>query len=404
MSDAADQTAVEPSRVWLSAFAGTLTLAMGTSSFMAFALGALASLITVDLGLSRSSFGALITAIFVVGSVGSLMAGRLVDVLGGRRVLDGLFTFAAMSFVAAAAAPTYGLLLAATALAGFAAAASNPATNKLVAAHIRPGWQGPIMGVKQSGVQVGAFLAGTLLPPGALVFGWRGMVLASAVLPAIGLTMTRLFVPPDPPMRSEDRPGGWVGMWSRVGWLVSYGFCMGIGVAVLAAYLPLYAYESVGLSVSEAGMVIATVGLVAIVARIAWGYAADSLTHVSGVLAILGAGSVISQLMVWAASPSLGVLLWVGAVGIGTTASAWNAVGMLAIVKELGVREAGRASGLVQLAFFGGFVVAPIAFGYSVDVTGTYDLGWAAITLSYVAATAVAVLHGKRPRATATGL
>jgi predicted MFS family arabinose efflux permease len=369
---------------------------MGGSTFMAFALGVLAPFITADLNLSRASFGALITVMFVVGSAGSPVAGWLVDVLGGRRVLGALFALTALSFTAAAVAATYPLLLAAMAFCGLALAAGNPVTNKLVAAHIRPGRQGVIIGVKQSGVQVGAFLAGALLPSGAFALGWRGVLLASVVLPAIGLAMTRLFVPPDPPTRSEHELGAWAGLWSQIAWLVAYGFCMGVGVAVVAAYLPLYAHEAVGLSVSAAGMVAATVGLVGIAARIAWGHAADTVARASELLVILAAGSVISQLMLWAARPWSGALLWVGAVGIGASAGAWNAVGMLAIVKELGVRKAGRASGLVLLAFYGGYVVAPMAFGYSFDVTGAYHLGWAGVTLSYAVATAIAVLRHAR--------
>jgi predicted MFS family arabinose efflux permease len=395
---------LERPRSWLFAFAGTLTLAMGASTFLAFALGVLAPLITADLNLSRASFGALITVMFLVGSLGSPAAGWLVDALGGRRVLGGLFLFAALSFLAAAAAPTYTLLLAVMTLGGLALAAGNPVTNKLVAAHVRLGRQGVVMGVKQSGVQVGAFLAGALLPAGALVFGWRGVLLASVALPAIGLAVTRLFVPPDPPMPSEHEVVAWAGLWSQVRWLVAYGFCMGLGVAALTAYLPLYAHEGVGLSVPAAGGAAATVGLVGIIARISWGHVADRGARSSQLLAIMAAGSVTSQLLLWGASPSRSALLWAGAVGIGASAGAWNAVGMLAIVKDLGVREAGRASGLVLLAFYGGYVVAPVAFGYSLDVTGAYDVGWISVTLSYVAAAVIAVLHdANRSRHVPTG-
>jgi predicted MFS family arabinose efflux permease len=374
-------------------FASTLTLAMGASTFMAFALGVLAPLITADLELSRASFGALITAMFLVGSAGSPAAGSLVDALGGRRVLGGLFLLAALSFLAAAAAPTYALLLVATAFAGLALAAGNPVTNKLVAAHVRSGRQGVVMGIKQSGVQVSAFLAGALLPSGALVLGWRGVLLASVALPVVGLAVTRLLVPPDPPMPSDHDLTAWAGLWSQVGWLVAYGFCMGMGVAALTGYLPLYAHEAVGLSIPAAGGAAAAVGLVGIIARVSWGHVADRGARSSQLLAIMGAGSVISQLVLWGASPSRSALLWLGAVGIGASAGAWNAVGMLAIVKDLGVRDAGRASGLVLLAFYGGYVVAPVAFGYSLDVTGTYHVGWLGVALAYVAATAVAVVQ-----------
>lgn len=384
-------------RAWLTGFTATLTLAMVASSFMPFALGALAPFITVDLGLSRASFGALITTMFLVGSLASPMAGRLVDFFGGRRLLSALFAIAGVSFAAAAAAPTYILLLVAMVIGGFVPALGNPVTNKLVARHVSLEKHGVLIGVKQSGVQVGAFLAGAVFPSGALIFGWRGMLLASVLLPAIGLGNVLLFVPSDPPLHSEPDLNGESRLWAQVGWLVAYGFCMGVGLAALGAYLPLYAHESVGLSVSAAGMVAATVGLAGIVARITWGYAAASAANASQFLAMLAAGSAISQLMLWAASFSSSTLLWVGAIGIGASAGAWNGVGMLAIIREVGVREAGSASGLVGLAFFGGYVVAPVAFGYSLDISGSYDLGWGGVTLCYVAAIAIPVLRRVNP-------
>jgi hypothetical protein len=49
---------LKPSRAWLSSFAGTLTLAMSASTFLAFALGVLAPFITAELNLSRASMAA----------------------------------------------------------------------------------------------------------------------------------------------------------------------------------------------------------------------------------------------------------------------------------------------------------------------------------------------------------
>jgi cyanate permease len=74
----------------------------------------------------------------------------------------------------------------------------------------------------------------------------------------------------------------------------------------------------------------------------------------------------------------------------GFTAITWNAIGMLAIVAEVGTHAAGRASGLVQSGFYGGFVVTPALFGYSVDRTDEWSLGWWAVLVMFAGAAVVA--------------
>ena len=75
------------------------------------------------------------------------------------------FAIAAATLVAMALAPAYPAMLVAAGLAGLALATGNPVTNKLVAVHLPPGTRGLVMGGKQAGVQVGAFMAGALLAP-----------------------------------------------------------------------------------------------------------------------------------------------------------------------------------------------------------------------------------------------
>ena len=83
------------------------------------------------------------------------------------------FAIAAATLVGMALAPAYPVMLLAAGLAGLALATGNPVTNKLVAVHLPPGSRGLVMGGKQAGVQVGAFLAGALLAPLAAQAGWR---------------------------------------------------------------------------------------------------------------------------------------------------------------------------------------------------------------------------------------
>jgi MFS family permease len=370
---------------------------MAVSTFLMPALGALAPIIRKELDLSVGALGALTTVMFGVGSGLSPLVGRVADGIGGRRLLVALFTVAAIALAVASAAATYPLLIVASCIFGLAVAAANPATNKLIAQHIPLGRQGVITGIKQSGVQAGIFSAGALLPPGALLVGWRGVLLASIVLPSAGLVLTRLFVPPDRRRAVLDRRGT-DPLKPVVARLAGYAFLMGLSVASVQAYLPLYSNEVLGMSVTIAGLTVALSGLVGIGGRVLWGRAAEHAISTPVALAVIAAGSVVAQLLIWAANADAAWLVWIGALLTGLTAGSWNAVGMLELVKGLDPERSGRASGIVLLAFYGGYVISPLAFGVSVDRTGGYALGWGTITVVYGVASVVAAIWAARAR------
>jgi fucose permease len=94
---------------------------------------------------------------------------------------------------------------------------------------------------------------------------------------------------------------------------------------------------------------------------------------------------VVASGALWAATSFGSAVLWVGAALFGATAVAWNALGMLSIVRDVEVSLAGRASGRVLLGFYIGFVVGPVSFGWAVDHIG-YGAGWAAVTAAFVVA------------------
>ncbi|HZQ78068.1 MAG TPA: MFS transporter [Acidimicrobiia bacterium] len=391
-------------------FVVTLTLGMAVCTFLPYALGALGPFITDDLGITHTALGSLTTVMYAVGAVLSPVAGPLVDRFGGRRSL--LVSFAAGGLgvaVAAAAGRHYSGLVAGAAVFGVSVAFGNPATNQLAARVVHAGRHGIVTGVKQSGVQVGAFLAGVVLPGLAGVAGWRTALGGCAVLGGAGLVLTVRFVPGPSGSGEAASPTGTggatatatpaaAGGLSRAGRrrldravnrLTVYALLMGFGVGAVGAYLPLYAVEELGFSRGTAGLTAALMGLVGVIARVGWGRRHDrTLTPVIRSLGTLAVGSVAASGALWAAASLGSGIVWAGAALFGGTAVAWNALGMLAIVRDVDVAVAGRASGRVLLGFYVGFLAGPISFGWSVDHAG-YAAGWAAVTGVFVVASAL---------------
>jgi len=379
------------SRLWRGAFSVTLSVGMAASTFSQFVFGVLAQFLIDEFDISRTQLGLLTTAAFVVGGVLSPSAGGLVDRIGGRRIFVASMALVILATAGMSVAPSYVWMLLGSALVGFALASCNPTTNKLISAHTVPGERGVIMGVKQAGVQFGAFVIGFTLPALASTFDWRVAMASTILLPAICIAGTLLLIPSDRTEHLERRSTRESGeLLPTVGWMATYAFLMGGGVAAISAYLPLYAQEEVGLSAGDAGMIAGIMGGIGILSRVAWGWGTERIGEFSIALAILGAGAVAATAAVYFAPGGGALLLWISAVVFGMTAITWNAIGMLVIVAEIGTHAAGRASGIVQSGFYAGFVVTPSLFGYSVDRSGEWTIGWVGVALMFVAATVVA--------------
>lgn len=369
---------------WRIAFAGILALAMGTGTYAGYAFGVLGPELRSEFGLSRFELGLLTTVFFAVGGPLSLLAGRATDRFGARLVMLVAFTVAGVAILAMASAPAYGILLLGAALAGVALATGNPVTNKLIAIHVAPGRRGLIMGGKQAGVQVGAFLTGAVLTPVAVVIGWRYALGWSALVPLAGLFLGLALIPGDRPSAAEHAAERAVRLPHSVRWLAAYAFLMGSGVAAINAYLPLYLVERAGASQELAGSVAATIGFVGIGSRIAWAWASERMRGgFSLPLLLLGGGAVVALLLV-AAVEGVGLwLAWPAAALFGASAVTWNAVGMLAVISSAGAGHAGRASGVVTGAFYIGFVGSPMLVGWLVDRSGGYTLAWLLVAAAF---------------------
>jgi predicted MFS family arabinose efflux permease len=372
----------------------TITYAMAMGNLLQFALGALAPILTVDLDLSRTELGTLPSVYFLGGVLLSTRMGRLTDRYGGRSMLLVLFLGVAVSLLAIATSPNYPWLLLATVSAAVPLATSNPATNQLVAVHLPPGRQGVLLGIKQSGVQVSAFVAGFVLPSAAVWFGWRTVLAGCATLGLAGAAVTARSIPRARRTVRRNAKKDTAPLPKLVRWLAVYAALMGSGLSALITYLPLYGTEELGLGVAAAGTTAGTMGLIGMGARVQWARVAERRSASRESLRTMGliATGATALLLLAPAAP---MMVWVSAAALGASSGAWLSVAMLAVVRGVDRASAGRASGVVLAGFYLGMVTAPPLFGWSVDRLGSYQPGWVAITL--LTAGSAAVMHRYRP-------
>lgn len=347
---------------------------MGVSTFALTVFAVLASQLITEFGLDRWQVGALVTASSVAGAVLSPVIGRLTDRFGARRSALVNLGLGAVALAAVALAPSFGLLVVAAVLTGVAQGMGNPSTNKLISFHVPVGSRGLITGIKQSGVQVGTVTGGLALPLLTALWGWRWAVATFAVVASLGLLAAVLILPSDPRLQPGPESST-TKVPPAIFLLAVYGFLLGAGGAALFTYTALFGQEVLGYSVATAGTAVAGMGVVGVISRISWSRSAErGDRYRSSFLWLAGLASGAALLMATAelAPP----LLWIAAAVTGLSASAWNSVGMLAVMFMVPAAMAGRASGVVLFGFLAGLGVGAPAFGWSVDALGTYLPGW----------------------------
>lgn len=360
-----------PAFLWYSMAAGT---------FFVPALAILAPFLSREFGLSAVHIGLITTCFFVVGAALSPVFGGLVDAVGAPVMLFSLFAVSSAAMVVLAAAQNFAWILVAAMIGGAGAALGNPSTNALISDEVAHGRRGVVVGLKQAGVPAGSILAGVLLPPVALMWGWRPAVLFGAVIAGIGLVgavRLRRGLPHVRPGKSDDETNGSdFGTYRRsVLRLALYVLLTGAALSAVQTYLVLFGVNHAGLNETSAGIAVGLMGLVGMTSRIAAPHLAERLGRPRLFLRIAAAGSLFSVLVIMGGEHDA-ALLFIGAAGMGLTGIAANSLAHLVVVSHLPRRIAGRASGMVQLGFYLSWVVMPATFGWLVDVQGSYTTGW----------------------------
>lgn len=371
---------------------------MGAGTFTLVALGVLATFIIEDLGISRAQLGLVIGADALLAAVLSPAAGRIADRLGGKGAMIFVFGVAGVAYFAYGLAPAFGWLFVAAFLGGAADAACNPATNRLIAESVDAGERGVITGIKQSGVQAGAFLAGVALPSLALAFGWRATYLLVAGLPLVAALLTvRLVHVPAPVEHHAHRGDRAVsGLPASVYWLAGFGCLFGFAGAV-SFLVPLFVEEALGFDARVGGLVVAVIGITAVVGRIGWAHLAETRNAFVTALWAMTPLAVISGGLFLAAS-SFAPLVWIAAVLLALSTASWNSVGMLAVMSEAGMVATGKASGVVLFGFLAGLGLGPPVYGALIDATDSYaPMWWTSIGASLAAFLLVALWRRRQP-------
>lgn len=344
--------------------------------------------------LSKAQLGIVFSAILLGACCCTAISGAFTDRWGERKMLLVSASLMTAALLATTLFAKYWWLVAMMALYGSGYAASTPAGGRAILAWFDRD-RGFAMGVRQTGVSVGALVGALAFPLIASAAGYRAAFAFAGVLVAVtsGAAFALYREAPDPrsePVSLRSVAAG-MAMLVRDPRLIGVTLtCMLLSAAqfIVAAFLTITAVNVVHTSVHVAGYALAVAFVGAIGGRLGWGFASDRYFHGDRLvpLAIICVLTGIGAAMLALSAAGQAVPLFFAALLLGVSASGWNGLMAAALSEVGGAERAASALGLGLTAIFGSSAVAPSIFGLTADRTSLHWAWTLTAVMAFVAA------------------
>jgi CP family cyanate transporter-like MFS transporter len=375
-----------------------LLLLMTIAAFIPwFGVSALGPVLIDAFDASLSLPGRLLSAMFVTSSLSAVLMGRAFARFGAARVLHGSFALCAATLILMSIAPNLIVLTLVMLMAGIMLGVPMTAGAAVASARLPREQRGSVIGLAQSGQQVGALLSGLILPTVAVLLTWRhsfaagalGALLLWAAFSLIGFPTTPPQVRPEETPQSSTADGG------LPIWIFVYGALMGGVIITIVAFLPVYGVNRFELSSRAAGNLVTTLGLVSIGGKILWGWLVQQVERAEGLLIItsglaalsVGIASLPTVFGIW--TP------WLAAIACGLGGIAWPVVALGLVSRRFSPAESARIAGYIVGSSFVGAAIGPYVFGYALETLG-FASAWSLMIVQAAIAGTLALIHLRR--------
>ena len=375
--------------------AAAVTAMLASQSLMSaatVALPVLAPKAAPAIGLPVAWVGWFVALVYGSSMACGLAAGSLLRRWGALRLAQLSLLSAAAGLGLIALGNVAGIVAGAWLL-GMGYGPLNPASSHLLDRVAAPERRATIFSIKQTGVPLGAVLAGALLPSLALAAGWPAALVAVALgcaLLALALQPLRAACDddrrPDAPIALADllQPArhAWV---DRAGWpLAASSFCFAALQLCLGTYLVAYLTGELGYDLVRAGYVLAVTQAAGVAGRLVAGAFADRV-GARRVMAAMGCtmGACAPASAVaggWPIAPLLALYVLFGASAIG-----WNGVYLAEVARRAPAGTVASATSAALFVTFSGVLAGPAIFGLLIQSGLMYGSAFVAIALPALA-------------------
>lgn len=351
--------------------------------------------LAADVGVPAGWIGLYMSCVFGVSMFSGVLGGGVVERLGAVRVVQICLVVAGVALAVMTLAAVPWVVLAALMI-GFAYGPPTPASSHVLARTTPTQWMPIVFSLKQTGVPAGAALAGVLVPPMVVAFGWKKAALAVGVACLVLAVVlqplrARLDADRDRSQRVARDLAGPLRLVLRAPPLRRLAFLAFSYSAVqmsLMAYLVTFLVEVVHLRLVTAGTVLAVTQVAGIGGRILWGAVSGPVLSPRALLTVLGLVMAVASALLTRFGPATPhwVLYAVGAL-FGSSAIGWNGVMLAELARISPPGKAGAVTGGAIFITFAGVAISPALFTAMVASGLGYTAGFVMLTgLSLVGA------------------
>ena len=362
------------------------TLAIQTLSTMAaYSLPAVAPAVAADLGVPGPLIGFFVSTVYSVGIVSALLSPGFIHRFGAVRVSQ-VIGVATLAMIAATVSGGVGSVALGAALLGLAYGATAPAATHLLVPRTPQPMLNLVLSIRQIGVPLGGVLAGLLMPPLTLLYGWRWALLSQAGL-SLALVVA-LQVPRGrwdagrDPARSPFAGGGLASLRllresAALRRLSAMSFVYSGLQLCFVAFMTVHLTSVAGFSLVAAGQALAAYQIAGVASRPVWGLLADRLIGAHWLLALQGAIMCGASILAGRfAADWPGALVLVVCAVAGATSSGFTGIAYGEYARLGGARRT-EAAGLGAASMFSGVMVLPSVMAILVTTTGGYEWPYA---------------------------
>jgi nitrate/nitrite transporter NarK len=360
--------------------------ALTISTICRLAWGTVAISISQSLGLPIAALGTFVTAFYIGYVASNVLGGLATDVVGGRLAITISLVGLAGATFSFGYTPSLTVGLALQALMGFLAGADYSAGVKLVSVYFPRLERGRAIGLLMSASSSAVIITNAVLPSIVEACGWRNayhglgvVVLLIAVLCGSFIRDSRTMDEVQPQTTAAD-------LIERVKSVATTNFLLlslaGCGafwgtLGFMAWAIPLMV-KGHGLTIVQAGFVIAMTGIAGLLCKPTIGWLSDKIGGRRKALSILSFAYFAIILVVFGQLSSLtGFQIAAPLMGIGAFIYSPLLVAMVA--EEAGPRLAGSAAGIANAAWQLGSAMAPAVVGIVFQSTKSFAMSFTAL-------------------------
>lgn len=374
---------------WLPLLATLFIQAMVAMALLT--LPVMAPVAAKDLGVSPAMVGFYVSITYAGAMFASLTSGTTVSRFGPIRVSQlGLFVCAVgLCLCASAWLPMVAL---GALLIGLGYGPITPASSQILARTTAPEQMGLVFSIKQTGVPVGAMMAGAIVPSLMLAINWQWSMVMVALACVISALLAQPMRKDSDDLRQANLPFQMGTLTQPIRMVLGHralatmaacSFMFSMIQMSLTTYLVTYLHDDLSYGLVSAGLLLSVTQMGGIGGRIVWGVVADKWLGAQKALALLATLMAFSSLATALLLPQLPIWgVWMVLIVFGASAIGWNGVYLSEVARQAPEGKASVATGGTLTFTFLGVVIGPPIFGALSTAFGSYRAGYLALVVT----------------------